>query len=94
MRSTTEGVAGWAKFITTVGVPSAIALYLVWQLTAGIASASQVEIVSSKMDAHAAATERRLEDILRAVEAQVRLSRSICRSVARNDAARLECGDR
>lgn len=84
MKEAIEGLPAWAKIITTVGVPSTIALYLVFKLTAGVASAEQVAFVSLKIDAHASATERLLET-------QVRLSRVICRNVAKTEAAQLEC---
>jgi hypothetical protein len=91
MKEAMEGLPTWARFIAAVGVPSAIALYLVWVLTAGVASAQQVEAMSKKVDDHTAATERQLERMTTVLETQVRLARVICRSVAKSDLAKADC---
>lgn len=91
MKETTEGLAGWAKFITTVGVPAATMMYLVWQMTSGLASAAQVESVKTQLVNHSMTTERQLDKLTDVLETQVRLSRAICRSVAKTEAGRLEC---
>lgn len=72
-------------------VLSLIALYLVYVLTAGVASAAQVDRMNDKLDQHVAVMKAQNDDQTRLLEALVRLGRLQCISAARTETMRIEC---
>ena len=70
-----NGGPGYTKFIAQVGIPSAIALYLVYFLS------SQVMIA---IEEHASSSDQLLQELLS-------VSRQICLNTASTDSARSGC---
>jgi hypothetical protein len=69
------GVSGLARLVAQVGVPSSIALFLVWFLSAQVMSA---------IDDHAATSDELLQQL-------ISISRQICLNTAENPVARSGC---
>lgn len=80
----------WAKFVGVVGVPGAIALYLVYVFAAALpamqssiqAQAEQQRILTSQIAEH-----------MRQMESQIRLGRYICSNTAKTETERQRCFD-
>lgn len=68
-----------------------IALYLVYFITTGVASAAQVEAVLAAEDAHAARVDVLNSVHDRQIDVQTRLLRIMCAEIAKSEAVRLEC---
>jgi hypothetical protein len=81
--------ATWGKFVTTVGVPSAALLFLLWRLTTGI------EIQVDQNAATTARMERALDSHIRANDSttltMLTLMRQICVNTAATDEQRRSC---
>lgn len=90
-KSQLDGLPMLAKVAAVVGVPSAIALYLVWVITAGVANAQQVHSLDTKIDLHVARNEVMSVEQTKQLEAQTRLLRLMCVSIAKTEAVRVEC---
>lgn len=90
-KTSLDGLPAFAKVAAVVGVPSAIALYLVWVLAGGVASAAQLRALDQKVDMHVARTEVVSSERSRQLDAQTRLLRLVCQSVAKTEAVRVEC---
>lgn len=86
-----DGLPILAKITAIVGVPSMIAMYLVWVLTATVASAAQADALKVQLATHVVSTEKAEDAQTRLVEEQTRLLRIICGEMARTDAARIAC---
>ncbi len=65
----------YISIVYKLGVPSAIAIYLVWRLTSGLPTSTDVAQVKTLLDTHVTATESKL------VEMQM-LLRAICYNTA------------
>jgi hypothetical protein len=79
----------WARVLVRVGVPAAIALYLVYRLAGD--TATKLEAVSVKLDAHQSEMTRlSIEDRADRLISRA-LLRAICRNSADNDAERTNC---
>ena len=91
VKSQLDGLPMLAKVAAVVGVPSAIAMYLVWVLTSGVASAAQMEAVRQAVDIHNARAEVISAEYERQLETQTRLLRLMCQSVAKTEAVRVAC---
>jgi len=77
-------VPWWIAAIYKIGVPSAIAIYLVLRLTQGLPSAADVIDVKALLTTHVMSTEAQLVEIRL-------LLRAICYNTAKNDAAARAC---
>lgn len=90
-KSALDGLPMLAKVAAIVGVPSAIALYLVYIVASGIASAAELKALDLKIETHMERTEVLSTDRTKQLEVQTRLLRLMCQSVAKTEAVRVEC---
>lgn len=86
------GMSPWMRFIAFIGVPAAIALYLVYRLDGR--SAQELAGISAELRAHQAvssvmATE--IADHKSETKTLIALMRAICVNTARSDQQRREC---
>lgn len=91
MKDLTDGLPVLVKAVAVVGVPSLIALYLVYVLTGSVATASQVESVSQRVDQHVEQMEQDRDEHTRRLEVQIRLLRVMCASLAKTETTLIEC---
>lgn len=91
VKSQLDGLPMLAKVAAVVGVPSAIAMYLVWTLTSSVASAAQAERIATEVHAHITRTEVLSAEREKQLEAQIRLLRLMCQSVAKTESVRVAC---
>ncbi len=89
--SSNESIPMLAKVIAVVGIPGAIAFYLVWVISTAVASAASLEAVRVEVKAHHEQTIEAQRDNKAIGEAQVRLLRIVCSAMVKSEAARLEC---
>ncbi len=80
-----------AKVVAVVGIPGAIAFYLVWVMSGGVASAASLEAVRVQVQAHNEQMVDSQRDAKTIGETQVRLLRIVCSAMVKSEAARLEC---
>jgi hypothetical protein len=89
--SALDGLPVMAKVAAVVGVPSAIAMYLVWILAGGTANAEQLRELDRKMNSHVERMEQLTRDRDEQLSVQTRLLRLVCQSVAQNESVKVEC---
>lgn len=85
-----EAIPPWARFITIVGIPGAIALFLVWMMAKDVPQAArQLEAVIQEQ------RYTRERDAERAVkqDQMFRLLQRICTNTAKSDTERQRCFD-
>lgn len=83
------GLPTWARVLGLLGVPSAIAVYLVYSL-ANFATVG-VSDLNRKMDAHAAVMVNHDVAAMRSSEAMTRILLRICVNTAKTDPDRQRC---
>jgi hypothetical protein len=82
----------WIKLVTTVGVPSAIALYLVWVFTTTLMT--DLNSVDKNMNLHVQATEKLVQEHNELIDIHddvIRLLRRICVHTAETNQDRGMC---
>lgn len=91
-----SGLPPWMRFVWLIGVPSAIALFLVWRLD-GRQSQHLMQI-ESRLEAHALVTlgaagtlTKASEDGRAETRTLITLMRQVCVNTARTDEQRREC---
>lgn len=85
-----EAIPPWARFITIVGIPGAIALFLVWMMAKDVPQATrQLEAIITEQKY------TRDRDAERAVkqDQMFRLLQRICTNTAKSDTERQRCFD-
>lgn len=83
------GLPQWVRAIALVGVPSAIALYLVYNLT-GFATTGLASL-QRQMDAHAQVLIQHDANTLRNADALLRVMLRVCLNTAKNTDDRQRC---
>jgi hypothetical protein len=90
------GLPPWARFVAVVGVPSAIAVYLIWVTTSSLSM--RVEMINDRLSQHAEVTSgasARLNEFVQADEQYSRvvleLMQRICLNTASNETERSAC---
>jgi hypothetical protein len=86
------GMSPWMRFIAFIGVPAAIALFLVYRLDGR--SADEIAGISSELRAHTAAANysaAELTDHRSETKTLIALMRAICVNTSKNDQQRREC---
>jgi hypothetical protein len=94
--STLLGLTGWPRIVFLFGIPSAIALYLVWFLTANVAvGVGEMRDMLKKHEAEDAASRAETLDHYRTTASdneRIRvLLRQICVNTATSEAQKAEC---
>jgi hypothetical protein len=86
------GMTPWMRFIAFIGVPAAIALFLVYRLDGR--SAQELAQISADLRAHStisAATASVMEDHRDETRLLIALMRQICVNTSKSDVQRREC---
>jgi hypothetical protein len=86
------GMSPWMRFIAFIGVPAAIALFLVYRLDGR--SADEIAGISSELRAHTAAANysaAELTDHRSETKTLIALMRAICVNTSKTDQQRREC---
>lgn len=94
------GLPAWSRFVGVIGIPSAVALFLVWRLDGrqtelDSRQATQLASLSSQVASQTlilSTVQRASDDAIAEQRRLTSLMRQVCLNTARTDAQRLECG--
>lgn len=88
-RSSDNGFPWWIKAITTIGVPSAIALFLVWFVTTQVRD--NISNIRENLNLHAESSIKMMHASEYQDDKLYRLLQRICANSAKTNTERVEC---